>query len=66
MGENGETRHIPIRSGENSNSIIEREAKKPKAEGYWKVPASKLQGLVIQYPIDGMGDVNDLDKTRQS
>jgi predicted DNA-binding WGR domain protein len=62
VGENGETREIQLRTGENPNSIIEREAKQPKSEGYRKISSSKLSRLVIQYQVDGMGSTNDLDK----
>jgi predicted DNA-binding WGR domain protein len=62
VGETGETRDIPLRSGENPNSIIEREAKQPKKEGYRKIPPSKSFRLVIQFRVDGMGSTIDLEK----
>jgi hypothetical protein len=62
LGEIGETREIPISAGDNPKAIIEREAKKPKKDGFRKLPKSKLQKLVIQYPIDGMGDSRVLDR----
>ena len=65
LGEKGETREIQIRDGDNPNEIIEREAREPKKQGYKKIPASKLQRLIIQYPIKGMGATGDLDKRVQ-
>jgi predicted DNA-binding WGR domain protein len=62
VGETGETRDIPLRSGENPNSIIKREAKQPKNEGYRKIPPSKSFRLVIQFRVDGMGSTIDLEK----
>jgi len=62
VGENGEFREFPLKPGENPNVIMEREAKHPKKEGYRTIPVSKLQRLVIQYPVDEMGAVEDLDK----
>lgn len=62
VGENGETRELQFKPGENPNAIIEREAKQPKKEGYRKIPASKLQRLIIQYAVSGMGETEDLDK----
>jgi predicted DNA-binding WGR domain protein len=62
VGENGETREIQFRPGENPNSIIEREAKQPKAEGYRKIQNSTLSRLIIQYRIEGLGKASDLDK----
>jgi predicted DNA-binding WGR domain protein len=65
VGNNGETREIQFKQGENPNAIIEREAKQPKKAGYRKIPASKLQRLVIQYPVGEMGEVEDLDKREE-
>lgn len=62
LGERGETREIAIKASENPNRIIEREAKAPKKEGFKKIPSSKLERLIIQYQIDGMGEGSDLDK----
>ena len=62
VGDVGETREFQLKPGESPNTIIEREAKQPKQDGYRKIPASKLQRLVIQYRVNGMGDVDDLDK----
>jgi hypothetical protein len=62
VGDQGQTREIQLGHGENPTTIIEREAKQPKKEGYCKIPNSKLSRLVIQYRIDGMGEVSDLDK----
>ena len=61
-GHVGETREFQLKPGENPNAIIAREAKQPKKDGYRKMPASKLQRLVIQYRVSGMGEVYDLDK----
>jgi len=62
LGETGETRKTPLSSGDNPDTIIGREAKKPKKEGFKRIPNSKLQRLVIQYRVDGMGELGDLDK----
>jgi hypothetical protein len=62
LGENGETRDIKLNRGDDPQKIIGREAKQPKAEGYRRIPSSKLQRLVIQYQVNGVGDVDDLDK----
>ena len=62
LGDRGETREIRLRPGENPNQIIEREAKEPKKAGFKRIPTSKLERLVIQYKVAGMGEGRDLDK----
>jgi len=62
LGENGETREIQLHPGDDAKKVIGQEAKQPRAEGYRRIPNSKLQRLVIQYQVDEMGDADDLGK----
>jgi hypothetical protein len=60
LGERGETRHIRVKSGVDPYSVIESEAKQARAQGYREI--MQLQRLEIQYPIEGMGDADDLNR----
>lgn len=62
LGEAGETREIRLSPGDNPNTLIDCEAKKHKKKGFKKIPRSKLQRLIIQYQIEGMGQETDRDK----
>jgi hypothetical protein len=62
LGERGEMREIPVRSRKGAQSIIEREAQQPRANGYREIEIDQLSPLAIEYPIDGMGTLRDLYK----
>jgi len=60
LGETGESREIALSPEDDPNKIILREAKQPRNDGYRKIATSKLQRLVIQYQVQGMGNSEDL------
>jgi hypothetical protein len=62
LGERGETRTAKVEPGTSPKSIITRDSKPLKNEGYKTIPVSRLAQVVIQYQIDGMGTTDDLDK----
>ena len=61
VGETGQTRIIQL-NGQTPNTVIKREAKVSREQGYRKIPASKLLRITIQYRVGGMGTAEDLDK----
>jgi hypothetical protein len=63
LGERGETRHLQLQPGEDSSFVIQREATKPRAEGYREIV--RLSRLAIQYSIEEMGTTVDLDKRHE-
>jgi predicted DNA-binding WGR domain protein len=65
LGEIGETRTIQAETGKSVKSIITRESKSFRREGYKAIPISKLAQVVIQYEIDGMGTTDDLARRIQ-
>jgi hypothetical protein len=62
VGDRGDSRVVVLRAGDDPSSIIQQEAKIPRAEGYDTIGSEKLSRLTIQYKISGMGTVDDLDK----
>jgi len=62
LGQEGETREIPLAPGDDVTKILEREARRPKEDGFKEIAPSRLQRLVIQYQVEGMGRTTDLHK----
>ena len=62
VGDEGEKRTLDLAAGENADTRINREARQPRDEGYRGISQSKHTRLIIQYPIQGMGTSQDLDK----
>lgn len=62
LGEDGENREIPIKTGVDPNDTIKSEAKRIRAAGFKPMKASELSSIVIQYKIDGHGNTSDLDR----
>jgi hypothetical protein len=62
LGEKGESRKVPVKSGNSSSQVIELEAKPMRAAGFKPVSPERMAQVVIQYRIDGMGSERDLDK----
>jgi hypothetical protein len=62
VADEGENRTVELAPGENADSRIKRESEQPRNEGYRKIPPSKHTRLVIQYPIQGIGTNDGLDK----
>jgi hypothetical protein len=63
LGEQGQTREIYVQPGVDSHSIVEHEARQSRTEGYREI--LQLSRLTIQYPIEGMGTVIDVDKRHE-
>ena len=62
VGEEGESRQIPIKAAVDPNDEIKSEAKPIRAAGFRPLKPSQLRSIVIQYEIDGHGNTADLDK----
>ena len=62
LGEEGESRELPIQPGINPNDTIELEAKPIRAAGFKPLKRPQLDSIVIQYKVDGHGSTDDLDK----
>lgn len=65
LGDRGQTQAIKLESGKRASAIIRRESNAPRQEGYKSIPISRLARIVIQFPIEGMGTPQDLDKRVQ-
>jgi len=62
VGDKGETSKLPLTDRPRAREVFEREKKRLIAEGFMPVKIENMAQVVIQYRIDGMGSVKDLDK----
>jgi hypothetical protein len=62
LGDEGQSREIPIEPGISPNDTIKSEAKPIRAAGFKPLKRSQLRSIIIQYKIDGHGTAADLDK----
>ncbi|MFT4251588.1 MAG: hypothetical protein QM608_03795 [Caulobacter sp.] len=61
-GERGEVVEHPAADARAQRKIVERIAAAARADGFKAVPDSRMAGLLVSVPIDGMGSVEDLDR----
>jgi hypothetical protein len=65
VGAAGEVREISPASDETPAALLIRETGQARAQGYTEFDPEDLVHLVVQYQIDGMGSVDDLDQRQR-
>jgi hypothetical protein len=65
VGEVGETRELPHEVGLHPSEIIKRESKPHRAAGFRPRKIDELHCVIIQYKIEGHGNVADHDRRVQ-
>jgi hypothetical protein len=61
LGTQGETHVVRLRRGEDARAAIEREAQRPRSDGFAELDDDDLNDLVIQYRLDSWGTPDDLE-----
>jgi len=62
VGERGETRAHPVDPGRTPSEVIEAILQPAIDDGYAPIDDERMVTVVIEYPIEGMGASDDLDR----
>jgi hypothetical protein len=62
LGDQRESRELPLEPGVLPSGVIRREAKPIRAAGFKPLKRTELRSLVIQYKVDERGSTDDFDK----
>jgi hypothetical protein len=65
VGAAGEVRETIPAADETPAALLSRETGRARAQGYAEIDGNHLVQLVVQYQIDGMGSVDDLDQRQR-
>jgi len=62
VGDRGNNRDYRAQPREDPETVIDREARAPRADGYEEIPIESHAQLIVQYRLAGWGGVDDLQK----
>ena len=62
LGERGQSKEIKDAFLKPAAKVVRSEMNKMIDQGYEEIPVEDQVILLIEYPVDGMGNTNDLDK----
>jgi len=62
LGEAGDSQEVRIEPGETAETVIARESRAPRADGYHEIPVEDHSTVIVQYKTQGWGSPEDLQK----
>lgn len=65
VGDMGETTTLPLAEFEPPETAINKQAEEARAAGFEEIDHEELFEVIVQYPIDGMGTPEDVDRAAQ-